>query len=104
MTETMTIETGLRALLVEVAREVLREELAKMPRREEFLSTAKAAAHAQVAAGTIRRWIRERRLVGYRAGRQVRVRREDLDKLLRSGPSVNANQLTPEQLARRDFG
>jgi len=100
----MTIETGLRALFTEVAREMIREELAKMSRYEEYLSTAKAAAHAQVAAGTIRRWIRERRLVGYHAGRQVRVLREDLDKLLRSGPSVNANRLTPEQLARRDFG
>src|SRR4051794_28140235 len=99
----MTIEAGLRALLTEVAREVIREELAKMPTHEEYLSTANAAAHAQVAAGTIRRWIRERRLIGYRAGRQVRVRREDLDKLLLSGPSVNANQLTPEQLAQRDF-
>jgi excisionase family DNA binding protein len=93
-------ESGLRAMIAGI----VREELAKLPQRDEYLSTGAAAEYAKVAPGTIRRWIREGRLVRLRAGRVMRVRRADLETLLQIGTRQNMNDLTPEQLARRDFG
>jgi excisionase family DNA binding protein len=91
-------ERALRALIVDV----VREELAKMQAPAEYLSTGEAAKLAGVAAGTVRRWIREARLTEHRAGRHVRVRRADLERLL--GGSRKTPDLSPEELARRVFG
>lgn len=106
----MRLESGavtkLEAEIRELVRQIIREEvgplLADAERIDEFLSTRAAAGFADVASGTIRRWIREGRLVGQRAGRVVRVRRADLESLLREGRK--APELRPEQRARRDFG
>jgi excisionase family DNA binding protein len=70
-----------------------------------LMSTEEAAAFARVAAGTIRRWIREGRVAEHRAGRELRVSRSDLEQLMRRGTRAPAppNQ-TPEDLAARDFG
>jgi excisionase family DNA binding protein len=57
---------------------------------------------ASVAEGTIRRWIREGKLVGHKAGRVVRVKRADLEALLRAGG--RRDEASPEELARRAFG
>lgn len=97
----MTIEAGLRSLIAEI----VREELAKLLRQppDEYLSPASAAALAHVAPATIRRWIRQGKITGHHAGRAVRIRRADLELFLRSGGRA-ANDLTPEQLADRDFG
>jgi excisionase family DNA binding protein len=95
--------------LEELIREIVRDELRKAlatapsPAAVEYLTTNVAAALACVAAGTIRRWIREGRLEDHRAGRVVRVRREDLETLLRDGGREH-DEITPEELARRDFG
>lgn len=96
----MTFDAQLRALIAEV----VREELARAAARpEEYLSTREAADTARVAPGTVRRWIREGRLTGQHAGRTIRVKRSDLEAFLRSGPGPS-NDLSPEALARRDFG
>jgi len=71
-----------------LVREVVREELARARGADlasggdDYLSTDEASRVASVAAGTLRRWIREGRLIGHRAGREIRVRRRDLDALL----------------------
>lgn len=96
-------EREMCAMIEEIARKVVREELAKAAQHEQYLSPAKAAAVAEVATGTIRRWIRERKLKGHHAGRRVRVSRAELERYLRADhrPVV---QLSPEELAARDFG
>jgi hypothetical protein len=53
----------------------------------------------------VRRWIREGKLVGHRAGRVMRVRRSELEQLLRDGGQCCADSNeSPEALALRDFG
>lgn len=93
----------LRAWITEIVREEVRRALAEAAAPEEYLSTHAASELAGVAEGTLRRWIREGRLVGCRAGRVLRVRRRDLEKLLRDG-GTRDRELSPEALARRDFG
>lgn len=95
---TLAIEPVLRALITEIVREQLDKRLGA---RDDYLSTRRAGELADVAPGTIRRWIREGRLVGHRAGRKVCVRRLELEQLLRS--DRGAGNMTPEQLAARDF-
>ncbi len=97
------LEAELRELVRRIVREEVGPLLADAARVDEFLSTRAAARFADVATGTIRRWIREGRLVGHRAGRVVRVRRADLESLLREGRRKTP-ELTPEQRALRDFG
>ena len=92
-------EAAFRALLVEVVRGVLREELE--PRRstvDEYLSVARAAAVAEVTPGTIRLWMNDGKLRRHRAGRELRVKRADLERLLRGeAPGIEAS---PEERAQ----
>ena len=88
-------------------RDEVRRALAEAIQPDEYLATREAAGIAGVAVGTIRRWVREGRLPEHRAGRVVRVRRSDLEKLLRSGRRRTgdlADGLSPEARALRDFG
>lgn len=96
MTAPASIAAALRALVTEI----VREELRRVAARDQYLSTGHAAELADVAPGTIRRWLREGKLRGYRAGRSVRVKLSELEQLLRSGSS----DMSPEQRAARDFG
>ena len=91
-------ERALRAMIVDV----VREELRKMHAPSEYLSTGDAARLAGVAAGTVRRWIREGRLTEHRAGRHVRIQRADVERLLAG--TRQTPDLTPEELARRKLG
>ena len=85
----------MQALLGELrtmVQDLIREELAKLSPVQlgpgapsEFLSTTDAARIADVTQGTIRRWIREKRLERASAGRMIRVRRVDLEMLMRPG-------------------
>ena len=91
--------------------EVVREELAtqRPAAADVYLSTRAAAAVADVAPGTIRRWLAEGRLTGHHAGRVLRIRRADLEQLLAAAPRRSRRprvmpDLTPEQRARRDLG
>jgi excisionase family DNA binding protein len=93
-----------------VIRAIVREELARCDDQRQpsdpYLPTAEAAVVAGVAEGTIRRWVREARIPGHRAGRELRVRMSDLQRLLASGvrPMKHALSPSPEELARRHFG
>lgn len=95
------IEQGLRDLIAQVVREEL-DRRAKSSAAPEYLSTKEAAAVAHVASGTIRRWLREGKLIEHRAGRVVRVARADLDRLLH-GTRRHNDDLSPEELAARAF-
>jgi excisionase family DNA binding protein len=52
---------------------------------------------------TVRRWISDGKLTRKNAGRHLRIRRAELEAFLRT-PHVRNGNLSPEQLAERDFG
>lgn len=94
------LEETLRAIVRDVVREEVRAALAEhtggTQRRnadplsdDGYLSIARAARFADVAPGTLRRWIRSGRLPVRRAGRVYRVARVELeDFLVREGRSA----------------
>ena len=91
--------TDLERTLEQLVERVVRRVLAEKPANDVYLTTDEAAELAKVTAGTIRRWIRAGRLIGHRAGRVMRVRRDDLVKLLRTGI---AHGMSPEEMGARD--
>lgn len=82
----------------------VRAELAERSAVAELLSTAEAARYARVSPRSIRRWLDQDKLRALHAGRELRIRRADLDQLMRGGRRRKAAELTPEQRAARDFG
>lgn len=102
MTPTDAALAGLRALISELVDEALAKRAAQ-PANDEYMTPEQAAALANVAPATVRRWVRDGKLAGHHAGRRVRVLRADLEELLRAGPRDRSG-LSPEQLAARDFG
>jgi len=102
----LDIELGLRALIAEVVRDELRKLTAPTP-DDEYLSTRAAASFADVSGGTIRRWIREGKLPPHRAGRLVRVKRSELERMMKDGAGrANTAKVaaeSPEDRARRMF-
>ena len=101
-----SLESGLRELIAELVRDEVRRALGDAPKHDEFLSTPAAAQVADVAQGTIRRWVREGRLEAHRAGRVVRVRRADLERVLRDGgkPTSDASPASADAWVRKHFG
>ena len=73
---------------------------ATKPANDEYLSTREAAEIAHVTPGTIRRWLRAKRITKHVAGTRVRIRRAELERYL-SGSPMNE---TPTEKARRRFG
>ena len=90
--------------IVEALRDLVRHEVRQVlaelgPRDPDpCLSIADAAKHAGCSARTVRRWIARGDLVAHRVNRLVRVRRTDLERLLRAEVSGS-----PEALADEDF-
>jgi len=94
------LDESIRALVRDVVREEIRNALAERAvdaqRRnfdpmagDGYLSIAHAARLADIAPGTLRRWIRSGRLPVRRAGRVYRVARAELeDFLARDGRSA----------------
>jgi excisionase family DNA binding protein len=78
--------------------------LSERPAVAELLSTAEATRYAKVSPRSIRRWLDQGKLEALHAGRELRIRRANLDELMRGGRRRRAAELTPEQLAARDFG
>lgn len=93
-----------RGVVRDELRSVVREEIAAAltqprgahPNEDGYLSVERAADLAEVHADTIRNWIKTGRLTEYRAGRELRVRRDDLHRFLRN-PAGERNQ--PEEVA-----
>lgn len=93
---------ALRAFIIEVVRDELRAATSPKPANDEYLSTADAAQIARLTPGTIRRWVREKTLTRHGKGARVRIRRDELERLLHGSPEPE--RLTPERRAARDFG
>ncbi len=98
------LERVVRELLAPLVREEVERAVAALRMQSDedgLLSTAAAARIAAVAPATIRRWVREGKLVGHRSAlvtrNRLRVRRADLEKLLAG--ECDASELSPEQLA-----
>lgn len=70
----------------------------------ELLSTGEAAQYARVSPRSIRRWLDQGKLRALHAGRELRIRRADLDQLMRGGRRRKAAELSPEALARELAG
>ena len=94
-------EFALRTLIAEEVRRVLREEFTRSPERDEYLPVAEAARVAAVAPETMRGWIHQGRLHECWAGRELRVRRSELQLLLSTPPPKGAAEPSPEEEARR---
>jgi len=95
--------------LEQLVRAIVREEIAaaKEQAREQpsdYLSVAEAAAFARVTPGTIRRWVRAGELTRHEAGSRVRVRRDELERLLSCDVVPIEKNLSIAELARRRFG
>lgn len=89
------IGDALRQIVRGEVRDAVREELASIvgdvqqatsPRTDRMLSTAEAATFAGVRRETVRRWFQNGELRGHRAGREWRVRGEDLMHYLARAP------------------
>jgi excisionase family DNA binding protein len=92
-------EAGLKKIVVDAVKEAMTEA-------SEYLSVARAAEIAEVHPDTIRGFIREGRLKRYKAGREWRVKRADLDRLLeemaRPAPLVPPPEPSPEEKQREN--
>jgi len=95
-------EKALVHVITDAVRQVVREELSKVPERSEYLSVREAAQIADVIPGTIRSWIEAGKLGRYQAGRHVRVKRSELDTLL-GQPSTTDREVSPEEQAFAAF-
>jgi excisionase family DNA binding protein len=74
--------------LVKLVEDAVRRALKEhVPQTTEdiYLSVARAADVAEVNPATVRKWVEEGRLGRYRAGRELRVKRSELDRLLATG-------------------
>jgi excisionase family DNA binding protein len=103
-----SVDEILRCIVREELRP-LREQLAALTstverrsdNRGEFLSVKGAATIASVSSGTVRGWISSGRLQAHRAGRLLRVRRDDLIRLLSAPPSAPTERATAAEQAIR---
>lgn len=95
-------EKALVHVITDAVRQVVREELSKVPERSEYLSVREAAEIADVIPGTIRTWIEAGKLGRYQAGRHVRVKRSELDALLGRPVTVD-REASPEEQAFAAF-
>ena len=96
-------ENALREIVESAIRRVVREELTREPSRDRYLPVAEAAEIAGVAPDTIRAWIGQGRLGRYNAGRELRIRRSELDHFLAMPAAQDANgrELSPEEHANQ---
>ena len=98
MSEHSAIEESFRSIIRDVVRAEIRTALDERAHAlvrnsntrpdDGYLSLSRAAKFADVAPGTLRRWIKEGRLPCQRAGRVYRVSRADLETFLKSDRST----------------
>lgn len=92
------LRDAIKAIVVEEVARALAER--PVEQADELIKTSEAAAIAKVHLGSVQRWVQQGRLTRRYAGRQLRVSRRELDRLLRKGP--NRNELSPEEEADLD--
>jgi excisionase family DNA binding protein len=97
----MDIADTLRALVREEVRAEIRKVL-DQAQSPEYLTTSTAADFAKLSEATIRRWVRRGKLASFRAGRELRVLRSDLERVLKDD-AANDSGDSPELRAARDF-
>jgi len=98
----VSFEDMLRAMITQFVRDEVRRQVAEATRVDDYLSTARAAELADVAPNTIRRWVHDGKLTRHKAGRVIRISRNELERLLRDGASND--ELTPEEHAAKALG
>lgn len=99
---------GLRTWVADLVRQEVARALAGVPPDAKvpgpYLTTAEAAELARVTSGTIRRWIAAGVLEPHRAGREIRVRMDQLAEAMRPRhrrSRLPASMVSPEEGARR---
>jgi len=104
------LAAGLRAWIADIVRTELKVQLAgivpspKVP-PSPFMTSKEAGEYARVSAATIRKWIRTGRVQAHGAGRELRVRIDDLVDALRPQRLRSAlrgsreRERSPEELA-----
>jgi excisionase family DNA binding protein len=99
MTIEETITVAVDRAVGDALRRELRAALAERPSsgNDGFMTVAAAAKYAGVHPSTIRAWIKDGRLPRHLAGRHLRIRRDEIDRLLSEDPGVDAR--TPEEIA-----
>ena len=110
------LDDAMRATVRDAVRDALREELpaalaksrpANGDGAAEYLSLAGAGKVANVHPDTVRRWLKAGALPSHHAGRQLRVRRDDLVRFLATGPGKGeqtGEQIADAILAKRRIG
>ena len=98
-----SLESRLCDTIREIVRDEIRKALAETRKPDDgYLSCAAAGRLASVSIRTIQRWIENGSLVAHRVGAVVRVRRADLERLLREGRGGSGDrERTAEELVRR---
>ncbi len=87
-----------RVAVREEVRSAVREALEEVkPPHSDYLSVVEAADIAGVSTKTVRAWIKDRKLTPGHAGREHRVRRDELVRLLES--PQDSGDRTPEAVA-----
>jgi excisionase family DNA binding protein len=86
--EPMTVDQAIRAAVRDAITDELRKAVKPVVQEKpvavasEYLSADQAAAVAGVRAATVREWISQGKLQGHRAGRLLRIRRDELERFL----------------------
>lgn len=93
------IATAVAVKVNESMRAMLRELLVEVRPSlvGDYITVKEAARISGFHPSTIRKWIRMGRLPRHGTGRQLRVRRDELDRLLAADPG--GDERTPEEIA-----
>jgi putative resolvase len=68
---------------------------ADLPEGQTLFTLAEVARHLKVTTWTLRRWIRRGELHAHKVGKQWRVRREEVERLLSGSQDVPARDDFP---------
>jgi excisionase family DNA binding protein len=87
---------------------LFREALSGLPAEDQYLTIKDICSELRLSHETVRQWILSGRLPGMKIGRQYRVRRVDLERMLAAGvPSLGDGGVSPNAMgpgARLDAG
>lgn len=101
----MTIEETIAAAVEAKVRPLLEEMRALLASvtpaaaADGYLSVEKAAELAEVHGDTIRNWVKAGKLPEHRAGRELRVRRDELHRFLGASTQANTRPTVEEEAA-----